>query len=162
MIRLSAALLLLVLATPVTAAEPFTVGARLEPLVMADQHGAEIRVGEDTRILLFARDMAGGDLVEEALGDDGAAVLGAASAVFVSDISRMPGIITRIFALPAMRRRPYRMALDFEGDATASFPHREDHVTVVRLSTMKVDGIEFVASAAEVRTKLVAAAPTGK
>lgn len=162
MIRLSATLLLLILAVPVAAVEPFTVGSRLDPLVMADQHGAGIRVGDETRILLFTRDMAGGDLVEEALGDDGARVLEAASAVFVSDISRMPRIITRVFALPAMRRRPYRMALDFEGDATASFPHREDQVTVVRLSGRNVEGIEFIAAAADLRAALLASAPAGK
>jgi len=158
MIRASIFALLLCAASSAWAAEPLAVGARLVPFVLADQHEREVPVGAETKLVLFARDMDGGDIAEAALAENGATLLQQAGAVFISDISRMPGLITRIFALPAMRRRAYPMVLDRTGEATAAFPAKEDHVTVLRLDDMTLTTIEFVATADALQALLAPAA----
>lgn len=158
MIRFAPIAFLLVAAASAAADPSLGVGDRLVPLVLADQHDAEVRVAEEARILLFARDMAGGDIAEAALAEGGAALLREAGAVFVSDISRMPGLITRLFALPAMRRRDYPMVLDRDGSATAALPHRDGRLTVLRLDALKIETVDFVDSGDAVRALLAAAA----
>lgn len=147
--------LLLLSATPAYA-EPLAVGSTLDPFVLEDQNGEPVRVGEETAVVLFARDMSGGDVAEAALEENGATLLHDNAAVFVSDISRMPGLITRFFALPSMRKRPYAMALDYTGKATADFPYRDGHTTLIRLDQSKVTAIEFVDAGEALRARLVA------
>ena len=77
----------------------------------------------------------------------------------MSDISGMPGMIRRFVALPAMRKRPYRMVLDRDGQATAEFPAEEGKVTLLRLDALKIEAVEYVDSAQALRAALEAAAP---
>ncbi len=133
-------------------AEPLVVGSTIVPFVLEDQHGESVRIDDATAVVVFARDMSGGDVAEAALEANGAALLRDASAVFISDISRMPGLITRLFALPSMRKRPYPMALD-----TVDFPYRDGHATLIRLDGSKVTAIEFVDAGDTLRTRLIEA-----
>jgi hypothetical protein len=129
-------------------------GMTLPALTLTDQHDAAATIGPDVRLVLYTRDMDGADIVEEALAENGAALLEGAHAVTVSDISRMPGVITRLFALPAMRKRPYRMILDRDGAPTADFPWEEDKVTALFLEQMKIQRVEYVDTPAALRALL--------
>lgn len=138
----------------VAAADPLGPGMPLPAITLADQHEVPAAIDATTRAIVFARDMDAADIVEEALAADGAKLLADAGAVFVSDIHRMPGIITRLFALPAMRKRPYRMILDHEGDATAALPSQEEKVSLIRLDDMTIVTVEYIDSAAGLRAAL--------
>jgi hypothetical protein len=130
------------------------VGSKLPELRLSDQHGVEATVGPDARFLVFTRDMDGGELVKEALAEDGSATLDRAKAVYVAEISRMPALVTRLFALPAMRKRGYRIVLDREGTSTAQLPSAQGKVTVMMLDAGKITKIEILDSAAAVRALL--------
>lgn len=150
--------ILLFAATPALA-QPLSVGDHWPTLELTDQHDAPAAIGDDVQLILFSRDMTGAGIIKDVLADDGLATLTKAKAVVLSDISRMPSLITRLFALPAMRRRPYAMILDRDGQATAGVPSLESHVTVIRLdhatvlSISKVDtGDKLRAAIAEVTT----------
>lgn len=147
----------ILLTLTVAVAEPLGPGMQMPALTLADQHDVESTVGAETRIVVFARDMDAADIVEEALADNGAALLADADAVFVSDIHRMPGIITRLFALPSMRKRPYRMLLDREGTATADLPSQEEKVSLIRLDELEIKSVDYIDSAALLRAALLEA-----
>lgn len=136
------------------AAEPLRPGLPLPAIQLDDQHGAPAPIGREVRLVLFTRDMDGGNLVKAALAEDGAQRLAAASAVYVSDISRMPGLITRIFALPSLRKRPYRIVLDRDGEATAAFPAEAGKVTVLTLADGSIQEIQVIESAEGLRALL--------
>lgn len=133
-------------------------GSTLAPLTLVDQHDVAMTLGPQVRVVLFTRDMDGGDLVKEALADH-PALLDSARAVYVSDISGMPSVIATLFALPAMRKRPYRMLLDRDGTATAEIPSAAGKVTVLRLTDLRVDAIEYLDSAPAVRAALSPTTP---
>jgi hypothetical protein len=138
------------------------VGTRIEPFVLQDAHGEDVRVDDHFELILFAADMDAGDLVNQALQDPALQDLGARHAVFVSDISRMPGFVTTLFALPSMRRRPYRMVLDRGPGPTVAIPREEGRVTGVRLSGGVVTSIETLGSADQVAATLRATPTTGE
>lgn len=146
---------------PAAAAAPWAVGDRIEPFELPDAHGEPGRVDESVRLLLFAADMDAGGLVNEALeGDPSLRDLAARGAVFVSDIHRMPAIVTRLFALPSMRRRPYRMLLDREeAGPTVRIPREEGRVTRIELDALAIRSISFLDSADAVARALRAAPP---
>lgn len=140
------------------AAEPLAVGSTLAPLTLLDQHEVAGSVDASTKLVLYARDMDGAGLVEESLATDGAAKLQAAGAVVVAEISGMPSLIASWFAIPKLQKRPYRMLLDREGEATAHLPAEKGKVTLLRLDALKVVAVEFAASTDAVSAALAPAA----
>lgn len=130
------------------------VGDAMPPLVLQDQHGRPVTVDAGTKILLFTRDMDAGAVVKEALAADGTAVLAAGGAVYVSDVSGMPALVRSMFAMPALRRRSYPVALDEAGEATAGFPTEAGKATILRLDTGRIASISFSSSSGQLRSML--------
>lgn len=138
--------------------EPLAVGSRMPEITLADQHDAAGTIGPSVRLVVFTRDMDAGDIVKEALAEQGAALLESARAVYVADIARMPAIISKLFAVPAMRKRAYRMLLDRDGTATAAFPAVDKKVTLMQLRALTVEHVDYVDSVAALRAALQATA----
>src|SRR5262245_10660509 len=78
-------------------AQPYAVGDAIAPLTLEDQHGKSRTVDDSVKVLLFSRDMDGGDVLKKGLADVEPGYLDGKSAVYVADISRMPGLIAKMF-----------------------------------------------------------------
>ena len=135
-------------------AETITVGAALAPRTLEDQHGKPHELDASVRRVVFTRDMDAGDQVKEALETTSGEELAERGIAYLADISGMPRLVARLFALPAMRRRAYAMWLDRDGKATADLPSEPGKVTVLHLQGLLVEEIAFVESAQEVRDAL--------
>jgi len=95
--------------------------------------------------------MAAGDVVKAALGDTEQRVLDERGLVYVADISGMPAVISRMFAIPKMRKRPYRVLLDRDGAVVRDLPRVEGRPTLVALDRLRIVRIEHPASAEELK-----------
>jgi hypothetical protein len=147
------------LAAAAAGAEPLAVGSALAAFEIDDQHGVTHRVDESVRILLFTREMKGGDVVKETLAETDASLLAERGAVYVADISGMPGLVARLFAIPRMRERPYPMLLDRDGELSRDFPSVEGQATVLFLEKLRVTKVEHFGSAQELRSALAPPPP---
>ncbi len=134
--------LILLTAVGARADQTLGVGDALPPVSLTDQHDVEHRIDGSLRHVLFSRDMDAGKVAKEALEEDGATLLESSGTAYVSDIARMPAIITRMFALPSMRRRDYPMLLDRDGAATAAWPAREGRATLMTLDAGRIAALE--------------------
>jgi len=139
-------------------AAPVAVGATLPEIALADQHDVAGRVGPETRLLLFTRDMDASKITKEVLAENGATMLASAGAVYVADISAMPSLVTALFAMPGLRKRPYPMLLDRDGAVTKDVPSETGAVTVLALDHGVVRRVEYVTSAERLRAVLAEAA----
>ncbi|MGO2449508.1 FAD/FMN-containing dehydrogenase [Pseudomonas taetrolens] len=128
--RIACVLLLSALPMLAQAAE---VGERLTPWTLLDQHDQPYTLDTRTQTLLVARNMDGAKLIKAALQDQPKGYLEARKAVFVADIQRMPSLIGKLFAIPAMRDYSYRVVLDRDGKIVAQYPGAEDKVLWLRL-----------------------------
>lgn len=153
-LRVVALALALGLLASAAGAEPVAVGESLPELALADQHGEPYAADASIRVLLFSRDMDGGRVIQAALEEDGAALLERQRALYVADVSRMPGFVRRFIAGPRMRKRPYRMMLDTEGEATAALPTREGLPAVFFVEDLRVLRIEHPESPEALRALL--------
>ncbi|MCR9095602.1 MAG: hypothetical protein NXI30_15375 [bacterium] len=133
---------------------PYAVGDTIAGFTLEDQHGDAGAVDATTRVILFSRDMPGGDLLKEALEDVAAETLEARGAVYVSDISGMPALVSRLMAVPAMRRRPYDLLLDREGDVTARLPDAIRQATLIHLDALRIERVEHASDVATIRASL--------
>ncbi|HYC53521.1 MAG TPA: hypothetical protein VEL28_01080 [Candidatus Binatia bacterium] len=158
-LRFACAILVTLVMAPAASAEDAAVAAlkagdALPVLTLPDQHGVSTTVTLDTTTLVFTRDMDGGGFVKEVLAEGGTEKLAAARAVYIADVSGMPGFVRRTFALPSMRKRPYPMLIDETGAATKMLPSEEGKATILRVSDGKVSDVKLAASTDEVAAAL--------
>jgi hypothetical protein len=74
---------------------------------------------------------------------------------YVSDITPMPGVITRLFALPKMRKYPYRILLADDPKFAQTYPAQPGKVAVFLLDGQgQLTAIHHVVTAAEVEALL--------
>jgi len=134
----------LVLSGVPMAADQVAVGDKLPTLTLHDQHDQPMAISADTRLVLFAFEKPAADLLTaylEAQPDD---FLERNAAVYLMDISGMPKMITQMFALPKMRKRPYRILLADKPETLAFVPRHQNQVTVISLDKGRVESLEFV------------------
>ncbi|MFP8875694.1 MAG: hypothetical protein VCB99_02025 [Myxococcota bacterium] len=135
------------------------MGDNVDGFELEDQFGKTHRVDESTGLILFSRDMDGGELLSAALEDKTAKFLADRQAVYVADISGMPGLVARLFALPKMRKRGYPMLLDREGEVTASLPDQEGSGTLIELDGLQIVHVESLSDADAISARLEARTP---
>ncbi len=148
--RCLAAVLLALLAVTASA-EPYAVGTSLRAFSLEDQYGIRGEVDTRVRLLLLTRDMDGGDLVKRALADVDQKFLDERRAVYIADIARMPALVSKLVAVPRMRKRPYRVVLDRDGSATRDLPYAAGKATAIFLDDLRITRIAYLATAEEVR-----------
>lgn len=149
----------LLLPASMTADTPLQAGTTLSAFSMPDQHDAKHTVDDSVRMIVFAADMDGGDISKEALAQDGAKMLSDAGALYIADISGMPAMIAKMFAVPAMRRRGYPVLLDRDGSRTRGWPRVPGQLTVIALDRLTVRNVTQVGSVADLRAQLDAKRP---
>jgi hypothetical protein len=133
---------------------PLTPGSPLPPLTLEDQHGRTVAVEATTQWLIFTVDKATSDFVNGVLAAQGPRVLDRLKAVYVADISAMPGIVTRMFALPKLRELPFSIALAREAAAVADLPRRAGAATVLTLDNGQVIQVQYLQTEAQLRQAL--------
>lgn len=154
--RLSLALLLALLAGGAQALEQ---GERLAPWTLLDQYEKPYSLDNQLGLLLVARDMDGAKLVKAALDGKPKDFLEQRHAVFVADISRMPSVISKLFAVPAMQDYNYRVLLDRESRVAPRYEASEGQVLVLTLRDGVLQGQKAFASAESLRAALDAVPP---
>ena len=125
----------------------YAEGELISSFQLQDQFENEVVVSSGTEVLLFSRNMKGGDIIKEALEllKDGNEQ-GQDNLVYVADISGMPSLIARFVAIPQMKDLPFSMGLDREGDVTKMLPGEEDKATLIRLDKLKIIDVVIIES----------------
>ncbi len=138
-------------------------GEPLPAVVLPDAHGNEYSVPyPGVRHLLFGTDMAANELMERAFGELDKGEFTASGLVYMADISGMPGLVARFFALPALRDYPFRVLLAREADMLAFLPRKEGAITVVTLSPEgEVSQVRYAQEAARLAGLLDPREPSG-
>jgi hypothetical protein len=138
-------------------AEPLAPGAALPALQLKDQHDKHLPVPGSTRWLLFASEKAVSDMASAVFAAEPAGVLNRLHLVYVADISAMPALVTRMFALPKLRELPFPIGLLREPGQVvqaADLPRQPGAVTLLRVADGRVLEILALRSAAELRATL--------
>jgi hypothetical protein len=136
------------LAAPVVLEQPLPV------VNLQDQYVQAWSVKADTRLVVFAAGRKPSNVVMEVLGAQAKGFLESRQAVYMADMSRMPGFVTRIFALPALREQPFTVGVNLDDQQLADWPRQEDAVTLIHLESGRVSSIAYVRTAAELKTAL--------
>lgn len=151
--RWAALLLLTALVWPAAATAPVP-GQHLPALHLKDQHDHEWYVHADTRLVIFAADRKASNLVMAVLGPQPKGFLATRHAVYLADMSRMPGFITRSFALPALREANFEIGVSLDEKTLADWPRQNHAVTLIRLDQGRVVSHEYASTEAQLKAAL--------
>lgn len=151
---LSAIALTLLLAT---ASAVHALPHELDRLRLKDQHETPVKIPTDTRFLVFAHDMSGKDIVTEWLESKEEGYMNTNRVVYVVNISGMPRIIARMFAMPALRKKPYQIIIDEVGQKTEDWESSDDKVSVFTVDDLTVTNKQFAASVSELDALIIPA-----
>jgi hypothetical protein len=143
--------------TSMASANPTTGAARLGDslvLELKDQHDQTVTINEQTNLVLFAAGKSTSALMSKTLEELPPTTLKDKKAIYVADISGMPGFITKMVAIPKMQKRPYTIAILRDEAQSKLFPQKEDAITIIKLKSGKVTEITFVTKQEEITNAL--------
>jgi hypothetical protein len=155
---LTALVCALALALPLTAeAAPLAAGSVMPTLSLNDQHDKPALVGPSTRWVVFTAEKPVSDMVSAVLAAEAAGVADRLRLVYVADISGMPALVTRLFALPKLRELPFPIALvrdPAQVAQVADIPRVPGSATVLRIDAGRVAQVVMARQAAELRAAI--------
>ncbi|MFV3016460.1 FAD/FMN-containing dehydrogenase, partial [Pseudomonas sp. KHB2.9] len=132
-------------------AQAVEVGERVAPWTLLDQFDQAYTLDDQAQVLLVARSMDAAKLVDAALQGQPKGYLEARHGVFVADIQRMPRLVAKLFAVPAMQSYNYRVMLDRDARIAPRYPAPVDKVLWLQLNNGKLTARHEYGSAAELR-----------
>ncbi|AZF61821.1 FAD/FMN-containing dehydrogenase [Pseudomonas sp. LF135] len=135
-------------------AQAVEVGERVAPWTLLDQFDQAYTLDDQAQILLVARSMDAAKQVDAALQGQPKGYLEARHAVFIADIQRMPRLIAKLFAVPAMQAYNYRVMLDRDARIAPRYPGAVDKVLWLQLDSGKLIAQHEYSSADELRQAL--------
>lgn len=135
-------------------AQAVEVGERVAPWTLLDQFDQAYTLDDQAQILLVARSMDAAKQVDAALQGQPKGYLEARHAVFIADIQRMPRLIAKLFAVPAMQAYNYRVMLDRDARIAPHYPGAVDKVRWLQLDSGKLIAQHEYSSADELRQAL--------
>lgn len=113
--------------------------------------GRRMRVPNKTKIIVVAFEKETGKLVNEYLKSKDPFYMPNLHAVYIADISKMPTIITNMFALPKLRKYKHPIYLHFDDEFQDFLPHKDEKITIIRIQDKKVLSINYVTTVKELQ-----------
>lgn len=156
---LRSALMCMSLCATLASAQPASVGDSLTPVTWQDQFEHPVPLTDATHVVIFVSEKPVSEWVTTCLSALPTDTLDRMKAVYVSDISAMPALITKAFALPKLRKLPFPIALARDTSEVSFLPHRPGTATWIRIQGRQVQSIQYLRDAAELDKAIAAAQP---
>ena len=129
------------------------VGDPMPELTLPDQHDKATEV--DARVVIMAFDMGVSKSFNKWLDARGKDWLPKRNAVYVADISGMPKTISKMFAVPKMRKYSHKILLNRDDNFAKSYPRKKDMATILRINRMgEITSVSHIASPAALEDTL--------
>lgn len=107
-------------------------------LSLNDQHDRPVALPGSARWILFAHTRDGDEWSDQALAEFGQSGMTARGLVYLSDISGMPFLVSKMFAMPALRERKYSVALIRDEGKAKGIPTQKDCVSLIGLNDGRI------------------------
>ena len=135
-------------------AVPYTVGQSVAPLELEDQYGSHITLKAMPKTLIMAYEKGTGATVNEYLNAQDKGYLKKHNATFIADISQMPGLVTKLFALPKMRKYIHTVLLIQDEKQGLQFPSKEEKITVMKFQDNLLTQVTFITTTDELKAAI--------
>ncbi|WP_258238551.1 hypothetical protein [Arcobacter sp. CECT 8986] len=124
-------------------AKEFHIGDNIGSFSLLDQFDTKHTINKDVKTILVSFEKQTSKDINEFLNSKSPTFLKEHNAVFIANISGMPSIITKLFALPKMRDYKHKILLIYD-EADTRFKSAEEKSTLYRLEDGVIKQIEFI------------------
>lgn len=125
-------------------ANTLQIGQKILPFELRNQHGKMVKVDDKAKIILFTKEKAPSNLLNRFLLKQNGDFLSKNHAYFIADISAMPFLISKMIAIPQLKKMSHEILL-VKKETTLSFvPHKKGFITVIKKKDGKIQAISFV------------------
>jgi len=119
-------------------------GDQFPDIEFTDQFDKKHKINDQDKLLLISFDKKVSEQVHDFLSKQEKGFLSKHSARYIADISGMPSLITKMFALPKMRDYEYTLLLIKDEALAEKFSQSEDQLLVIHLENNKIQNTEFI------------------
>ena len=137
----------LMLSTLCLSAQSFEIDSsidRLNSFKYETPDARELKIPKDTKTVLITFKKDASDFVNEYLSAKESDFLEKNKAVYIADINKMPYIITKLFALPALRDFKHTIYLHYEEQFQNVVPKKDEQVTILKFENQKLKSISYI------------------
>lgn len=131
-------LLLTLVTTSILLADSLFIGMSLttiQDLDYEDQFEKRVKIPKSTRLMILTYEKDQGAIVNDLLAEQNPTYLKKQDALFIADISKMPSLITMMFALPKMQKFKYPIYLNYGERFARMFPAKKEKITLLYFNT---------------------------
>lgn len=120
-----------------------SLGDALPTINYINQFDKQAPIPNETEKILFISDMDASKITHPLFLKEGDDYLLKFKTIIISDINRMPSLISKFVAIPKMREYPYTLRLIREEKIGDPFPRTKGLVTCIELKADLITKIEF-------------------
>lgn len=131
-----------------TIANALNIGDSTPTFQIKDQFEKNHVIKADAKTLLVAADKGTSEILRDYFNTKPKGFLEENKAYYIADISGMPSLIAKFFALPKMKKYPFSILLVNE-EQTKSFNKKEGNITIYTIVDGKVSDVKYIKDAKE-------------
>ena len=124
-------------------ANSLTVGSNLPTLTVKDQFEKEFTIDAKIKTIIFSATKDESATIKDFLVTKDKNYLTTNNIAYDADITGMPSLISKFFALPKMKDYSFSILL-IDEDNKALFPVEQDKITIITLDNSKITDIKFI------------------
>ena len=132
------------------------IGKELAPYTLKDQFDKEHTLTNDVKKIVFAFSKPTGHLMKVYLGVRDPDYLSKRNITFIADISGMPSLIAKMFAIPDLKESKYSVLLIREKEKAKRFRNEDQKnaVMIITLDNKIVKNVKFVTNEKDLQKEI--------
>lgn len=123
-------------------AQDLKEGTPIKAMVFKDQFEKNVSITDKTKQIVIAFSKEQGEKVKVFL-EANPNYLAANNAIYLVDVSTVPGMVMSMFMLPKFKKYSYTIGLVENDKDIAYFPKKENFITVITLDNLNITSIVF-------------------
>lgn len=128
--------------------------SRLSDFEYKTPSDAAAKIPKDIKIIIVSFEKETGALVNAYLHERDAAYLKEHQAVFIADISKMPSVITTMFAIPKLKKYKHPIHINYSESFDKVIPAKNDMVTILFVEDAKIKEIRYISTKDELKAAI--------
>ena len=124
-------------------ANSLTVGSNLPTLTVKDQFEKEFTIDAKIKTIIFSATKDESATIKDFLVTKDKNYLTTNNIAYVADITGMPSLISKFFALPKMKDYSFSIRL-IDQDNKALFPVEQDKIAIISLDNSKITDVKYI------------------
>ena len=132
------------------------IGKELQAFTFKDQFDKDTSLSSSTKKVMFAFTKPTGHLTKMYMADKKPDYLTSRDVIFIADISGMPSLIAKMFAIPDMQESKYPILLIKEKEKALRFRNEKhkDAVMIITLDNKIVKNVKFLTNEQDLKKEI--------